>query len=151
MAWIRPSASIEIQRPAREIFDYYLTARAWAPGPRFPELTAPTERRLGVGDRFDGTYRQGRQQVATTFEMIDIEHQRRIVVDAKIGQIRQETTVEFEPLGPGATALKMTIRTRGSRPAILSPSASIFLPMLIKWGIGRTLRGEKARIESAVA
>ena len=82
--------------------------------------------------------------------MVDADRPRLVVVEATIGRVRQSTSIELEAMHGRTTAITMTIDVSGSGPSILNPGVEFFLPIVMKFGMGRVLRGEQNRVEAAI-
>ena len=146
--WLRPSGSVTVSRPIQRVFGYYLSPIAWAPSPRFHEISRPPQKPLGVGDQFSATYQQAGQNVETHFEVREVEHPRRVVVSFDVGDVTQLTTVTLESTATQDTVLTMSMEMRGTGCSLLNPTATVLLPVMMRLAVGRTLRGERQRIES---
>jgi len=113
-----------IARPVGVVADYAgdpTTAPTWYANIDSVEWeTAPP---LAVGSRMAFVARFLGRRLAYTYEVVDLEPGRRLVMRTAQGPFPMETTYTWEPLGPDAT--RMTLRNRGEPAGFAAVTAPV--------------------------
>jgi len=141
------STQIVINRPRQEVSDYAAdpdNAPAWYTN--IKRVSWDTPKPLAVGSRiaFEATF-LGRK-LAYTYEIIELQPGRRLVMSTKEGPFPMETAYSWEDVSDGAT--RMSLRNRGF-PKGFSSLAAPLLSGRMRKAIEQDLRALKQILEGA--
>ena len=100
---------------------------------------------VAVGSRMDFVARFLGRRLAYTYEVVELEPERRLVMRTADGPFPMETTYTWEPVGQGAT--RMTLRNRGN-PSGFSRVAAPMMERAMKRATTKDLARLKAMLEA---
>jgi uncharacterized protein YndB with AHSA1/START domain len=111
-----------IERPIAVVAAYTgnpANAPEWYVNIRSVECTPP----VAVGSRMDFVAQFLGRRLSYTYEVVELEPERRLVMRTTEGPFPMETTYTWEPAGEGAT--RMTMRNRGDPSGIFKLTAPV--------------------------
>jgi uncharacterized protein YndB with AHSA1/START domain len=129
-----------IRRPVEEVAAYAgdpTNAPEWYANIESVEWLTPPP--VGLGSRMDFVARFLGRRLAYTYEVVELEPGRRLVMRTAQGPFPMETTYTWEPADDGAT--RMTLRNRG-RPAGFARLTGLAMAKAMK----RANNGDLARL-----
>ncbi len=100
---------------------------------------------VAVGSRMDFVARFLGKRLAYTYEVVELEPERRLVMRTADGPFPMETTYTWEPAGEGAT--RMTLRNRGT-PSGFSRVAAPVMERAMRRATTKDLARLKALLET---
>jgi uncharacterized membrane protein len=136
-----------IDRPCDEVAGYAgdpVHAPEWYANIASVEWRTPPP--VAVGSRMDFVASFLGRRLAYTYEVIEYEPGRRMVMRTADGPFPMETTYTWEPVDDGAT--RMTLRNRG-RPSGFSAVAAPFLAAAMRRANTKDLAVLRTRLEAA--
>ena len=101
---------------------------------------------LAVGSTMDFVAQFLGRRLAYTYEVVELEHDRTLVMRTADGPFPMETTYTWEPARPGAT--RMTLRNRGN-PVGFSRFAAPIMARAMRRATAKDLARLKAMLETA--
>jgi hypothetical protein len=134
-----------IQRPVAEVAAYAsdpATAPAWYENIKSAEWVTKPPIRLGSKFRFSAQFLG--KTLAYTYEIVEYQAGRKLVMRTAEGPFPMETTYTWESVGADAT--RMTLRNRGS-PAGFSKLMAPFMAMAMRRATTKDLASIKAKLE----
>lgn len=100
---------------------------------------------VAVGSRMDFVARFLGRRLAYTYEVVELEPERRLVMRTADGPFPMETTYAWEPAGQGST--RMTLRNRGN-PSGFSRIAAPVMERAMRWATTKDLARLKVLLEA---
>jgi hypothetical protein len=135
-----------IRRPCGEVAAYAgdpTNAPDWYTNISSVEWRTPPP--VAVGSRMDFVATFLGRRLAYTYEVVEFERGRRLVMRTADGPFPMETTYIWEPLGADST--RMTLRNRG-RPSGFSGMAAPFLASAMRRANRKDLAALRARLQA---
>jgi uncharacterized membrane protein len=137
---IEITATADVHRPAEELFAFVADMEnnpRWQQGQVSCEWTTPPP--IGVGSRYDQHARFLGRDIVSTFEVTELEPDRRIRIRTVDGPMPMDITREVEPTGDGRSRVTATIRGGPTGPLRL-------LDPLTRRMVQRSVRGDYERL-----
>ncbi|MEL6981488.1 MAG: SRPBCC family protein [Actinomycetota bacterium] len=139
------SATIEIDRPAGEVFDYLADMAnnpQWQQGQQ--ECRWTSEPPLGLGSTYDQEARFLGRSIVSSFEVVEFEPGRRIRIVSTAGTMPIDVTRTVEPIGPDRC--RVSARVAGDPPLLLRLLGPL-LDRLVERSVTGDYRRLKERLE----
>ena len=142
------SSEIVIARPVAEVADYAgdpSNVTEWYVNIESVEWQTPP--RVALGSRMTFVARFLGRRLEYTYEVVELDPGRRLVMRTAQGPFPMETTYAWAPAGPDGTSTRMTLGNRGE-PAGFSKVMAPFLSLAVKRSTAKDLARLKAILEA---
>lgn len=121
-------------------------APEWYTNIRSVEWKTPSP--VGIGSQMDFVAHFLGRRLAYTYEVVELEQDRRLVMRTADGPFPMETTYTWEPVGEAST--RMTLRNMG-KPSVISRFAAPIIERAMKRSTTKDLARLKAMLEDGEA
>ena len=135
------TASVEIDRPADEVFDYVADMAnnpQWQQGQRRCTWTSAPP--LRIGSTYDQEASFLGRAIVSSFEVVELEPGRRLRIVSTAGTMPIDVTRTVEPVGPDRC--RVSAEVRGEPPVVMRLLGPL-LPRLVE----RSVRGDYRRLK----